>query len=86
MINPVAAALASEETLKYMVDHAAKKGEVVTVDEIVETMLRDPKGNTAKFFGDHLVETQELQKAGVPIKGYFPEYEWCFRANEAWVV
>ncbi|EMX5752046.1 hypothetical protein AAHF58_000044 [Escherichia coli] len=35
---------------------------------------------------DYLVETQELQKAGVPIKGYFPEYEWCFRANEAWVV
>lgn len=54
MINPVAAALASEETLKYMVEHAAKKGEIVTADEIVETMLRDPKGNTAKFFGDHL--------------------------------
>ncbi|AAP21969.2 hypothetical protein RB49ORF074c [Escherichia phage RB49] len=35
---------------------------------------------------DYLVETQELQKAGVPIKGYFPEYEWCFRANEAWAV
>lgn len=54
MINPVAAALASEETLKYMIEHAAKKGEIVTVEEIVETMLRDPKGNTAKFFGDHL--------------------------------
>lgn len=27
MINPVAAALASEETLKYMVEHAAKKVE-----------------------------------------------------------
>ncbi|QHR66126.1 hypothetical protein kaaroe_90 [Escherichia phage kaaroe] len=50
MINPVAAALASEETLKYMVEHAAKKGEIVAADEIVETMLRDPKGNTAKFF------------------------------------
>lgn len=35
---------------------------------------------------DYLVETQELQNAGVPIKGYFPEYEWCFRANEAWAV
>ena len=29
MINPVAAALASEETLKYMVEHAAKKGELL---------------------------------------------------------
>lgn len=54
MINPVAAAIATEETLKYMVEHAAKKGEVVTTEEIVETMLRDPNGNTAKFFGDHL--------------------------------
>lgn len=55
MINPAAAALASKETLKYMVEHAAKKGEIVTVDAIVETMLRDPKGDTAKFFGDHLI-------------------------------
>lgn len=54
MINPVAAALATEETLKYMIEHAAKKGEIVTGEEIVETMLRDPKGNTAKFFSDHL--------------------------------
>lgn len=39
-----------------------------------------------RYWLDYLVETQELQKAGVPIKGYFPEYEWCFRANEAWAV
>lgn len=32
---------------------------------------------------DYVVETQELQKAGVPIKGYSPEYKWCFLSNEA---
>lgn len=32
---------------------------------------------------DYLVETQELQKAGVPIKGYSPDYKWCFLSKEA---
>ena len=41
----------------------------------------------ARAYGlDYLVETQELQKAGVSIKGHSPEYEWCFRSNEAWKV
>ena len=35
---------------------------------------------------DYVVETQELQKAGVPIKGYSPEYKWCFLSKEAWEV
>lgn len=35
---------------------------------------------------DYIVETQELQKAGVPIKGYYPEYGWCFLSKEAWAV
>lgn len=32
---------------------------------------------------DYLVETQELRKAGVPIKGYSPDYKWCFLSKEA---
>ena len=35
------------------------------------------------FYDGFLIPTRELQKAGVPIEGHSPEYEWCFACEYA---
>ncbi|EDT7800750.1 hypothetical protein CCF60_003169 [Salmonella enterica subsp. enterica serovar Berkeley] len=54
MNNPAAFAFAVQETLEYMVEHARKHGKTITVAEISETIVRNPKSGTASFFKKHM--------------------------------
>ena len=54
MINVAAAQFATIETLNMMVERAKKRGVETTADEIMTTIVTDPKGNTAKFFEEHM--------------------------------
>ena len=51
-INTAAMNFATKETLEHMVK---KTDGMYTAAEIMETIVKDPNGNTAKFFAEHLV-------------------------------
>lgn len=65
-INAAAMNFAVEETMNHLISVAREKGEVLSVSQISEEIVNNPKGNTAEFFRKHL---QIAYKVAIEVAG-----------------